>query len=236
MLYSGGTTNAENSGYSAGGGNAGRATSYGGSSGTTGTTSTPGRWYVKDAAGNTYEVGSTLPGADEQVFTGRTTGGISEDFFKEYQTGVEDYLLPQVAEQYADAQEKETYDFARAGTSKSSAAVTEAADLAKQNVENEAEVRKTADIATGDLRDRVEAEKAKAIAQVYATEDPTIAENQALTAVKNITNDTPDISALGKVFETALIGGANALTGYKNQQSTNRTNQAIKDASKVYIG
>jgi hypothetical protein len=147
---------------------------------------------------------------------------------------VSDYLLPQVYEQYGDAKDKLTYDFARAGTSRSGAAAGEFADLEKQQVDQVADAYKTADTATGALRSRVADEQAKAQAQLYATENPEVAANQALAAVKNISLDTPAISPLGDVFKTALIGGANMLTGYKAQQNVNNIRTAAAAANKVY--
>jgi hypothetical protein len=167
----------------------------------------------------------------EQVFTGRRSGGIDDNFYNQYNQGVTDYLLPQVTDQYTDAKKKTEFDLARAGTSKSSAANETFADLAKQKENQEADVRKTADTATGALRTRVANEQAKLQAQLYATENPDVASDQALAAVKNISLDTPAISALGDVFKTALIGGANAITGFKNQQSINDVRAAAKDAT-----
>jgi hypothetical protein len=195
--------------------------------------STAGVWKVRGPDGKIYDVGSTVGGGSEQVFTGRTPGGFDDNFYNEYNKGVTDYLLPQVTDQYTDAKNKTEYDLARAGTGKSSAANETFADLAKQKENQETDVRKTADTATGALRTRVANEEAKLQAQLYATENPDVASNQALAAVKNISLDTPNISPLGEVFKTALIGGANAITGYKNQQQVNNVRQAA-NAAKVY--
>jgi hypothetical protein len=194
-------------------------------------TTTGGVWQIRGPDGKIYNVGDTVGGSSEQVFTGRAPGGFDDAFYNEYNKGVQDYLLPQVTDQYTDATKKTEYDLARAGTSKSSAANETFADLAKQKENQEADVYKTADTATGALRTRVADEQAKLQAQLYATENPDVAADQALAAVKNISLDTPNISALGDVFKTALIGGANAITGFKNQQSINNVNQAAKEAT-----
>ena len=194
---------------------------------------TAGVMKVRGPDGKLYDVGATVPGASEQVFTGREAGGFDDNFYNEYNKGVTDYLLPQVTDQYTDAKNKTEYDLARAGTGKSSAANETFADLAKQKELQETDVRKTADTATGALRTRVANEEAKLQAQLYATENPDVASDQALAAVKNISLDTPNISPLGEVFKTALIGGANAITGYKNQQQVNNVRQAA-NAAKVY--
>ena len=117
----------------------------------------------------------------------------------------------------------------------SSAANETFADLAKQKEDQETDVRKTADTATGALRTRIANEEAKAEAQLYATENPDVAANQALAAVKNISLDTPSISPLGDVFKTALIGGANA--HHRLQEPADRSTtsaRAARDAAKVY--
>jgi hypothetical protein len=192
-----------------------------------------GHWDTRTIPGTTRQV--AVPGGTgtEQVFTGREAGGFDDNFYNEYNKGVTDYLLPQVTDQYTDAKNKTEYDLARAGTGKSSAANETFADLAKQKELQETDVRKTADTATGALRTRVANEEAKLQAQLYATENPDVASDQALAAVKNISLDTPNISPLGEVFKTALIGGANAITGYKNQQAVNDVRQAA-NAAKVY--
>jgi len=201
-----------------------------------GTSATSGgsTWKVQGPDGKLYNVGSDI-GYDETVTHGRKTTGIDDKFYNEYNKGVQDYLLPQVYDQYGDATEKLTYDLARAGTSRSSAGAGEFADLAKQKEEQETDVRKTADTATGALRTRVANERAKAEAQLYATENPEVAANNALAAVKNISLDTPAISPLGQVFKTALVGGANALTGYKSGQTINDIRRNAAAASKVYV-
>jgi hypothetical protein len=155
----------------------------------------------------------------ENVFTGRRAGGFDDNYYNEYNEGVKEPLMEQVSKQYIDAKKKSEYDLARAGTSKSSAGNEVMADLAAQKENQETDVRKTADSATGALRTRVADEEAKLRNQLYATEN--LDSDQVLSRVKNIALDTPAVSPLGDVFKTALIGGANALTGYKSQQTVN---------------
>ena len=83
---------------------------------------------------------------------------------------------------------------------------------------NRADVLTKADTGAADLRTRVAAERAKAESQLYATEDPTTAVNQALSAVKNISLAQPEMSPLADVFKVAALGGANAMTGYQNER------------------
>lgn len=232
--YTGGTSYS-NDGYSGGasrgtgGGSAYRTnrTSTGGA----GSGGTGGTIQVRGPDGKLYNVGDTVGGSSEQVFTGREAGGFDDAYYNEYNKGVQDYLLPQVTDQYTDAKKKSEYDLARAGTSKSSVSNEVMADLAKQKETQEADARKTADTATGALRTRVADEDAKLRSQLYATEN--LDADQVLSRVKNIALDTPAISPLGDVFKTALIGGANAITGFKNQQQVNDVKQAAA-GTKVY--
>lgn len=193
----------------------------GGSMSYTGTPGTPGtagssKWVVVGPDGRQYEIGSNIEGS-ESVFTGRKSGGIDDSFYDDYKGGVIDYYMPQVQEKYKDASDELTYRLARAGLLRSSMANTETTDLSKQNTLNEAKVRNDADKAAADLKSRVAAEKAKAESQLYATENPDVAANQATAAIQNLTAETPDLSPLGDIFTVAAVGGANALKAYQTQ-------------------
>jgi len=232
--YTGGTSYS-NDGYSGGasrgtgGGSSYRIPARTASAGSSG--GTAGTIQIRGPDGRLYNVGDTVGGSSEQVFTGREAGGFDDAYYNEYNKGVQDYLLPQVTDQYTDAKKKSEYDLARAGTSKSSVSNEVMADLTKQKETQEADARKTADTATGALRTRVADEDAKLRSQLYATEN--LDADQVLSRVKNIALDTPAISPLGDVFKTALIGGANAITGFKNQQQVNDIRQAAA-GTKVY--
>jgi hypothetical protein len=154
--------------------------------------------------------------------------GFGDDYYNKYKKGVVDYYAPQVAEQYGDAKDQLTYGLARAGTLKSSVATDEQAKLDEQNKLNNADIQNKADTNAANIRGRVETEKANATNQLYATENPDVAANQATGAVRNISLDQPELSPLGSIFKTALIGGANAVTGYKNQSLYNKYPIAAK--------
>ena len=106
-----------------------------------------------------------------------------------------DFYDPQVMDQYGEAKDEATFRLARAGTLNSSAAADVTADLAKQNTLNRADVQAKADAGAADLRSRVASEQAKAESQLYATENPDVATNQALAAVKNIWLAEPELHA-----------------------------------------
>jgi hypothetical protein len=174
-----------------------------------------GKWMVRGPDGRMYEVGSQI-GGSESYDTGRRSGGINDAFFDRYKQGILDYYTPQVAEKYGDAKDELTYRLARAGTLRSSMAATETADLAKQNDLNMGKIRSQADTAAADLRSRVASERQKAESQLYATENPDVAANQATAAINNITAAQPDTTPLGDIFQLAAVGGANFLKGAAN--------------------
>jgi hypothetical protein len=189
----------------------------------------PGTYGIKGPDGKVYKPGDALP-FEETVDTGQVSGGFNDDFYNTFKQGMIDYYAPQVADKYGEAKDELTYRLARAGTGRSSAANSAVADLAKQNTLNTANVYSEADAGAADLRTRVANERTMAENQVYATEDPTIGVNQALAAVKNISLDQPKMTPLGEIFKVALVGGANAMTGYKNQKTINEIQKASNNA------
>jgi hypothetical protein len=178
------------------------------------------RVYGAGTPSTTTRKATTTPGGvvTEKYDTGKRKGGFGDDFFNKFRDAITGYYMPDVAEQYGDAKDELTYRLARAGTLRSSGAIGEQADLASQNVKNEAEVRSKADTAVGGLKDRVASERSKAESQLYATEDPNVAANQALAAVENISATKPDLTPLGAIFDIATIGGAGAASGYQNAE------------------
>jgi hypothetical protein len=181
------------------------------------TPGTPGRaagWYIKGPDGKLHAVGEKVSG---NVSTGKNTDGFGADFFNGIRKDVSDYYMPQVARQYGEARDKTTYALANAGTLNSSVATDETAKLAEQNRLNRADVLAQGDSAAADARSRLATERAKAEGQLYATENPTLASNQALAAVKDIRLDQPKMSPLSEIFKIAAIGGANALGGYQSE-------------------
>jgi hypothetical protein len=194
------------------------------------------KWTTVTVPGTTQQVATPGGTATEQYDTGTTSGGFDEDFFNRFRQGMLDTYMPQVEKQYGEAKDDLTYGLARAGTGRSSAAVKATSDLAEENAINRANIVTKADQGAGALRSRVADERAKAESQLYATEDPDVGANQALAAVKNISLATPDTTPLGDVFKTALVGGANALTGYRGEKlkqeyglSSPRTGSSIKN-------
>ncbi len=192
-------------------------------------------WALKGPDGKIYNKGDPLS-ITTQTDTGQRTGGFDDSFYNKYKQAVLDYYMPQVSDQYSDAQKELTYRLGRAGTLTSSAANDQVAKLAKQNLLNQAQVYNQADTAAGDLRTQVAGEESKAVSQLYATEDPDIAANQATDAVKNISLQQPNLSPLSTLFNLGTIGGANILKGYNSNQLLNSLGNSLPKDRSIVVG
>ena len=159
--------------------------------------------------------------AVDQIFQG---GGFDQPFYDKYQNAELDYSLPQLQTQFQQAKDQTTYDLARAGTLRSSAAGKAQANMELQNATNEASLRTKADADTAALRQGIEGEHQTALNQLYATEDPSIAENAATTSVNASQLQTPNLSPLGDLFKPLVIGSlapiSNAIGNYNYGQYT----------------
>jgi hypothetical protein len=230
VLARGGQTGGGSGGYGGRGTSDSGAGGGGGGGGTGGghpiytTETVPGlRHLVKTAAGT----------KQESYDTGKRTGGIQPSFFNDFKQGILDYYTPQVAEKYGQAKDETTFRLARAGTLRSSAANDAASELYKQNLINVGDVRNKADAAAADLRSRTAAEEAKATSQLYATENPDVAANQATAAIRNITSEEPPTTALGDIFNVAAIGGAKYMQGADNAAFARRVGALPKPQTRT---
>lgn len=163
--------------------------------------------------GREYRQGDLITGS-ETYDTGARSGGIGDDFYNKFRQAQTDYYLPDVERQFGKAKDQLTYNLARAGTSQSSIAGEQLADLIYQNQNNVASVNAKADAATADLRKRVASEKSAALSQLYATEDPSLAANEALSRVRTINDVSPELNPLGDIFKLAAIGGGQFASSY----------------------
>lgn len=134
-----------------------------------------------------------------------------DEFYNKYNKAELDYSLPQLEQQYDTAKHGMTYDLARAGTLRSSAAGYAQALLENQNAVNEAGIRAKADTDTAALRQSIASQQQQAYNQLYATEDPTVAANTAANSVANAQLTQPNTGALGDLFKPIAIGLGSAL-------------------------
>ena len=145
-----------------------------------------------------------------------------DPFYNKYQKAELDYTLPQLQTQYDTAKSGMTYDLARAGTLRSSAAAYAQKLLENQNAVNEAGIRAKADTDTAALRQSIASQQQQAYNQLYATEDPTVAANTAATSVANAQLTQPNTGALGDLFKPIAIGLGSAATPVYGQYQANQ--------------
>jgi hypothetical protein len=138
------------------------------------------------------------------------SANFNDDFYNKYNQAALDYTEPQLATQYQQATNKLTYDLARAGTLRSSAAGTAQGLLSQQNLADDAALRAQADQGTATLRQNIANEKQQAINQLYSTEDPTIASNTAAGMVAQSQISTPNLNPLGAMFTPLTVGAISA--------------------------
>jgi hypothetical protein len=149
----------------------------------------------------------------------------NDDYYNNYAAAMKTNDMSQLNDQYALAQKKATYDLARAGLLRSSAAADVTSRLAKQNDLADAQINAQVDAAKGSMRNNIISQKNQAIQQLYATEDPTVAANTATSSANASQLQTAGLTPLGQLFTPIAIGGIGALQGYQN---TTQFNQGLQ--------
>ena len=91
-----------------------------------------------------------------------------------------------------------------------------------QNATNEAAIRTKADADTAALRQGIAGEQQTALNQLYATEDPSIAENVATTSVNASQLQTPNLNPLGELFKPLVIGSLGGLSNVVGTYNFNK--------------
>ena len=157
--------------------------------------------------------------AVDAIFQG---GGFDDAFYNKYKQAELDYSLPQLESQYQQARDQTTYDLARAGTLRSTAAGKAQANMLTQNATNEAAIRTKADADTAALRQGIAGEQQTALNHLYATEDPSIAENVATTSVNASQLQTPNLNPLGELFKPLVIGSLGGLSNVVGNYNFNK--------------
>ena len=145
-----------------------------------------------------------------------------DSFYNKYHDAELAYSLPQLEQQYGTAKDAMTYDLARAGTLRSTAAGYAQSLLEQQNAVNEAGIRAKADTDTAALRNSIASQQQQAYNQLYATEDPSVAANTAANSVANAQLTQPNTGALGDLFKPIAIGLGSAAAPVYGQAEANR--------------
>ncbi len=145
-----------------------------------------------------------------------------DPFYNKYRDASLTYALPQLEDQYGQAKDTLTYDLARAGTLRSTAAGYAQGLLEKQNAVNEAGIRAKADTDTAALRQSIQQQQQQAYNQLYQTEDPTVAANTAATSVGNAQMTQPNLNPMDAMFKPITIGLGSALAAPYGQYTANQ--------------
>jgi hypothetical protein len=162
---------------------------------------------VLDAAGNVVPVGSDYE-YEETYDTGQKKDKF-QDLYDRYESGQRDFYMPELKKQYGDARKKAYLAHAGAGTLWSSMRGDTEADIGGQNLLNTGQIESQIQDSLGGLRRQIASDKSSLINQLYATENPTMAANEALARTKTISQQTPPLSPMGDLFKIAAIGMGN---------------------------
>jgi hypothetical protein len=165
--------------------------------------------------------GSPADLAKQQIWIGGdpsqgTEGGIQPSFYTDYYNSLANQGLQDESQQYANARSSLGFQLARAGTSQSSWAAQDIANLAQQDTVAQARVRSQASTQEGALRTTEAQNQANALNQLYSTEDPTVAASTAENMVANADLQKTDFSPLGALFNPIVVGVGNAMSGFTN--------------------
>jgi hypothetical protein len=174
---------------------------------------TQGQQYTVNAP--TGEMDPSMPGFDEA-------------FYKKFYDTSFNFADKQRQDQYDRMRKNITYDLARAGTLRSSAANEAAADLERQNLITGGTLKAQAEGETGQLRSSIASQQQQLTNQLYATEDPTIAENAAMGFVKNANLQVPTQQTLGDLFKPLVIGALGAASAFNTQSGFNEGSGSLR--------
>lgn len=201
-------------------------------------TQTMKKYGIYDAAGNlqTPEVDNTdyihwsgtMPGT-EQYDTGERTGGIPESYYQGVADNIKTLGTADLTSQFKRARENLQYALARQGLLVSSAANDASADIETARDEGAAKIGIQAAEAVQKQRQLVQSEKQQAISQLYATENPDLAANTALTNKTLMMQDKPSYSPIGDIFGAAL-GALGSGMQYANNVNSGKVSPAYSSS------
>ena len=173
---------------------------------------------VIDAAGNIVPQGENVE-YTESYDTGKRKDPFA-DLYAKYESGQQDYYMPELQKQYGDARKKAYLAHAGAGTLWSSGRGDTEADLASQQALNQGQIQSQIQDSLGALRRQIASDKSSLVNQLYATENPSMAANEALARTRTISQQSPALSPMGDLFKIAAIGlggGLGAMNDPRNQ-------------------
>jgi DNA-directed RNA polymerase beta subunit len=154
-----------------------------------------------------------------------------DPLYNRFQQASLDYTLPQLQEQYDKQKEQLTYALANAGTSNSSIAADQQADIEKQRIQREGELRARAEGDLANFKTSMGEQKQSALSQLYATEDPDVAANTATHMVQNANLAMPNLNPLGELFKPLVIGATTGVSSFLDNQNFNAALQRARRPS-----
>lgn len=179
--------------------------------------------------------------ASGKIYSGKkTTGGFNDDFYNQRKQSYLDYALPQISDQYTDANKQLTYALDRAGTLDSSIRSAKTGDLQKLYDRNMQQATDQALSYENQAKTGVEDARSNLITTLNATGDAEGAANAAIARSQTLAQ-APTYSPLSNLFAdfTSLLGTqaaqdrANALSG--GYGSTARPNTGLYGNSKSVV-
>jgi hypothetical protein len=143
--------------------------------------------------------------------------GFTPEFYAQAGKDYTAYAMPQLMEQYQKTRNDLAYSLARAGLSKSGAAVSQNNSLQKTLALNEGTIANAAADRENQLRSNVSSQKGELVTQLEASSDPASVNEQAVGAVSQLRAPSA-MQPLGNMFsdwtQTYLAGkSANGQTG-----------------------
>ena len=147
---------------------------------------------------------------DEKYDTGKKTDPFQK-MLEDYEQKQKDYYYPELQKQFGKANETLDYSHVNAGTLLSSMAAQNAADLVGQNKLQKGAIDSNIQDSLGQVKRSIASDKTALINQLYATENPTMASNEALAKVRTINQSAPALSPIGELFKTAAVGAGSFL-------------------------
>lgn len=159
-------------------------------------------WALQGPDGKIYYQGDALSYTDKHD-TGKKTGGF-DDIYNKYE---QDYLglyQPEEARQFGVSNRDLTYNLARQGILDSTAAAEKQGELGAQHTVNTAQIVADASTEKAKYKQSVLDQKKAVINQLYATEDPTVAQNLASSSASASKLQNPTLSPGTQFFAPAL--------------------------------
>lgn len=156
--------------------------------------------------------------------------GFDDSFFDKQARAYEQYAMPQVDEQYADAGEAVTYALARQGMLQSSEAVDRFSDLDLDLKRARREVANRGQNLAADARGQLAAERARLTQIVQAGADPSAVSSQSSNVLANL-RARPRFDPVGPLFQDATAGLGSYLEGKRFGDMRNRINAAFSPSA-----